>query len=124
MNSVQLQLEPQVLVDSMLQLETRSKPRLYVYMLRRVQPAAVSGGRSCVHASLANLVLSQQHIWNTTSDLVDVRAVWTDHLTFHHVNLSSSCHCANKELSSIFSYPPHLNQTWLKLQLQLTSSNT
>lgn len=41
-------------------------------------------------ALLANLVFGQKHVWNTAADLVDMLAVWADHLTFNDVDLKTA----------------------------------
>ncbi len=37
--------------------------------------------------SLSDLVFGKQHIWDAAADLVDVLAIWADHLSFYDVDL-------------------------------------
>lgn len=55
-------------------------------MCFRVGPA-LHPVRRFVLLSLANLVLGKQHIWDAAADLVDVLAIWADHLSFYDVDL-------------------------------------
>ena len=44
----------------------------------------------CLAALLGNLLLSQEHVWNTAADRVDMRTIGTNHFSFRYVNLPVS----------------------------------